>query len=153
MSGSEADNLLGGKSSEITVLFSDVSSFTTLTETLGAQGTVEMLNEYFTIMVECITREGGMLDKFIGDAIMAGFGIPIAHDDDEDRAVRAAIAMTVELLEWNTAREAGWPNEGWCRTRGANQRVDPAYCLAHGWPKCEKCGYTMTIDKPKKEPE
>ena len=106
LSGSEADNLLGGKSSEITVLFSDVRSFTTLTETLGAQGTVEMLNEYFTIMVDCITREGGMLDKFIGDAIMAGFGIPIAHDDDEDRAVRAAIAMIVELWEWNAVREA-----------------------------------------------
>lgn len=106
LAGDEADNFLGGKSSEITVLFSDVRSFTTLTEALGAQGTVEMLNEYFTIMVDCITREGGMLDKFIGDAIMAGFGIPIAHDDDEDRAVRAAIAMIVELWEWNKKREA-----------------------------------------------
>ncbi len=106
LTGNEAENFLGGKSSEITVLFSDVRSFTTLTEELGAQGTVEMLNEYFTIMVECITREGGMLDKFIGDAIMAGFGIPISHDDDEDRAVRAAIAMVEELWEWNTAREA-----------------------------------------------
>ncbi|MAF95670.1 MAG: adenylate/guanylate cyclase domain-containing protein [Rhodospirillaceae bacterium] len=97
---------LGGKSSETTVLFSDVRSFTTITESLGAQGTVAMLNDYFTIMVDCITREGGMLDKFIGDAIMAGFGIPVAHEDDEDRAVRAAIAMIVELWEWNVEREA-----------------------------------------------
>ena len=100
------EEFLGGKSSEITVLFSDVRSFTTITEALGAQGTVKMLNEYFTIMVDCITREGGMLDKFIGDAIMAGFGIPVSHDDNEDRAVRAAIAMIVELWEWNVVREA-----------------------------------------------
>jgi len=100
------EEFLGGKSSEITVLFSDIRSFTTITEALGAQGTVQMLNDYFTIMVDCITREGGMLDKFIGDAIMAGFGIPVAHEDDEDRAVRAAIAMIVELWEWNVEREA-----------------------------------------------
>jgi len=101
-----AENFLGGKSSETTVLFSDLRGFTTITEALGAQGTVELLNEYFTIMVECITREGGMLDKFIGDAIMAGFGIPISHDDDEDRAMRAAIAMITELWQWNEIRVA-----------------------------------------------
>ena len=100
------DDFLGGKSSEITVLFSDIRSFTTITEALGAQGTVQMLNDYFTIMVDCITREGGMLDKFIGDAIMAGFGIPVSYDDNEDRAVRAAIAMIVELWEWNVERAA-----------------------------------------------
>ena len=106
MSDGGGEEFLGGKSSEITVLFSDIRSFTTITEALGAQGTVQMLNDYFTIMVDCITREGGMLDKFIGDAIMAGFGIPVAHDDDEDRAVRAAIAMIVELWEWNVERAA-----------------------------------------------
>ena len=106
MGGGGGDEFLGGKSSEVTVLFSDVRSFTTITEALGAQGTVQMLNEYFTIMVDIITREGGMLDKFIGDAIMAGFGIPVPHEDDEDRAVRAAIAMIVELWEWNVERVA-----------------------------------------------
>jgi len=65
-----------------------------------------MLNEYFTIMVDIITREGGMLDKFIGDAIMAAFGIPLAHDDDADRAVRATIAMITELWDWNKVRVA-----------------------------------------------
>lgn len=98
------DELLGGKSIEATILFSDVRSFTTLTEELGPQGTVAMLNEYFTIMVDCISREGGMLDKFIGDAIMAGFGLPIAHDDDPDRAARAAISMIRELRTWNVER-------------------------------------------------
>ena len=97
-------DILGGKSVSATVLFSDIRSFTTLTEQLGAQATVSLLNEYFEIMVECIQREGGMLDKFIGDAIMAAFGIPVAHDDDEDRAVRAAVAMIRDLAAWNKTR-------------------------------------------------
>ena len=110
MSDGSSEDFLGGKSSEITVLFSDIRSFTAITEALGAQDTVQMLNEYFTIMVDCITREGGMLDKFIGDAIMAGFGIPVSHEDDEDRAVRAAITMVVELWEWNVERVARGEN-------------------------------------------
>jgi len=97
---------LGGQSVEATVLFSDIRSFTTLTEELGAQGTVALLNEYFTLMVHCITQEGGMLDKFIGDAIMAEFGIPIPHGDDPDRALRAAIAMITELRALNARRQA-----------------------------------------------
>ena len=101
-SGSE---ILGGKSVICTTLFSDIRGFTTLTEELGPQETVSLLNEYFTIMVDCIQREGGMLDKFIGDAIMAAFCIPVAHNDDEDRAVRAAISMIRELNIWNKKRQ------------------------------------------------
>ena len=96
--------LLGGASTRATVLFSDIRGFTTLTEELGAQGTVAFLNEYFSLMVECIVHEEGMLDKFIGDAIMAAFGLPIAHDDDEDRAVRTAIAMIRECRRWSLNR-------------------------------------------------
>jgi adenylate cyclase len=102
-SGSEA---LGGQSVSATILFSDIRGFTTITESLGAQGTVMLLNEYFTLMVDCIQKEGGMLDKFIGDAIMAAFGIPMAHDDDPDRAVRASIAMIKTLRQWNEMRVA-----------------------------------------------
>jgi adenylate cyclase len=95
---------LGGKNVMATVLFSDIRGFTTITETLGAQGTVALLNEYFTLMVDCIQREEGMLDKFIGDAIMAAFGIPVGHDDDADRSVRTSIAMIRELWHWNKVR-------------------------------------------------
>jgi adenylate cyclase len=98
------EDILGGRSVEATVLFSDIRGFTPLTEELGAEGTVTLLNEYFTIMVECIQNEEGMLDKFIGDAIMAAFGMPIPHDDDPDRGVRAAISMISDLRVWNTKR-------------------------------------------------
>jgi len=100
------EDLLGGKSIETTILFSDVRNFTTVAEELGPSGTVTLLNEYFTLMVDCIQAHGGMLDKFIGDAIMAAFGLPVAHDDDPDRGVKAAIAMIEALFEWNARRAA-----------------------------------------------
>ena len=98
------EDLLGGQTSFATVLFSDIRSFTTITEELGAQGTVALLNDYFTIMVEVIQSEGGMLDKFIGDAVMAIYGTPFTHDDDPDRGVRAAIRMMQELAKFNRTR-------------------------------------------------
>ena len=102
----DGDDMMGGKDSIGTVLFSDIRSFTTLTESLGAQGTVGFLNDYFTVMVDCIQDEGGMLDKFIGDAIMAIFGTPVAHDDDPDRGLRAAIQMMHGLNEFNEIRKS-----------------------------------------------
>jgi adenylate cyclase len=100
----DAHEVLGGVSAEATVMFTDVRGFTTITEEYGAQGTVSFLNDYFSLMVDCISREGGMLDKFIGDAIMACFGLPIPHDDDPDRAMRASIGMIKTLWEWNQKR-------------------------------------------------
>ncbi len=99
-----AGAVLGGVSAEATIMFCDIRGFTTITEEYGPQGTVSFLNEYFSLMVECISREGGMLDKFIGDAIMACFGLPVAHEDDTDRAIRAAISMIRELHRWNAER-------------------------------------------------
>ena len=99
------EEVLGGKESIATVLFSDIRSFTTLAEQLGAHPTVTLLNDYFARMVDCISQQGGMLDKFIGDAIMAVFGLPVPGEDDEDRALRAAIAMIRSLWEWNDVRK------------------------------------------------
>jgi adenylate cyclase len=100
------EDILGGTSAVVSLLFSDIRGFTSLTEQLGPQATVSMLNEYFTLMVDCIQSEGGMLDKFIGDAIMAAFGLPTPESDDPDRAVRTAIAMIRSLHEWNVVRAA-----------------------------------------------
>ena len=101
----DGGDIMGGQDTTATLLFSDLRSFTNITESLGAQGTVKLLNEYFEIMVECITEQGGMLDKFIGDAIMAAFGLPISHEDDEDRGVKAGINMISRLWKWNELRE------------------------------------------------
>ena len=98
------EEILGGQSGLATILFSDIRNFTTVSEELGAQSTVSLLNEYFTMMVDCVQMHGGMLDKFIGDALMAVFGTPIAHEDDEDRAVKAAVLMLKELAAYNIRR-------------------------------------------------
>jgi adenylate cyclase len=129
---------LGGKNVMATVLFSDIRGFTTITEQLGAQGTVALLNEYFTLMVDCIQREEGMLDKFIGDAIMAAFGIPVGHDDDADRSVRTSIAMIRELWTWNKQRVSegkaagGHRHRPQYRQRGVgHHRLEEAHGLHH----------------------
>lgn len=87
-----------GRKSEITVLFSDIRGFTTLSETREPEEIVALLNRYFDRQVEVIFEHGGTLDKFIGDAIMAFWGAPMARADHAYAAVLAAMAM-VEQLE------------------------------------------------------
>jgi len=135
------EDILGGASAVVTMLFTDIRGFTTLTEQLGPQATVSMLNEYFTLMVDCIQREGGMLDKFIGDAIMAAFGLPQAGPDDADRAVRTAIAMIRSLDEWNSTRVAdGKPPIG----MGIGLNTDAVVAGNIGSPK--RMDFTMIGD-------
>lgn len=100
------EDLLGGAAQEVTVLFSDIRSFTTISEAIGARETVSMLNGYFTEMVEVIFSHGGILDKYIGDAIMALFGAPLPGPEDADNAVAVANDMMRVLRRLNRQRIA-----------------------------------------------
>ncbi|MEO7360719.1 MAG: adenylate/guanylate cyclase domain-containing protein, partial [Gemmatimonadaceae bacterium] len=95
------DVSLGGVRRRVIVLFSDVRGFTEIAESLPPDQMAAQLNEYFAAMVECVFRHNGALDKFIGDAIMAYWGAPVATDDDADRAVRAAQDMQDQLHALN----------------------------------------------------
>ncbi|MDQ6612239.1 MAG: FHA domain-containing protein [Gemmatimonadota bacterium] len=95
------DVVLGGGRKPVVVLFSDIRGFTEIAETLAPDKMAEQLNEYFAAMVECIFRHNGALDKFIGDAVMAYWGAPVAAYDDADRAVRTALDMQEHLRTLN----------------------------------------------------
>jgi adenylate cyclase len=84
---------LGGERRPITILFSDIRGFTSMAESMGPDAIAQLLTEYFSEMVEIVFEHGGTLDKFVGDAIMALWGAPIAHADDADRALQAAVEM------------------------------------------------------------
>lgn len=95
---------LGGTKKYVTVLFSDLRDFTKFSEGHTPEEVVEMLNEYFEVMVGCIERNKGRVNKFIGDAIMAMWGAPTATDEDPFLAVMAAVEMRIELNKLNELR-------------------------------------------------
>jgi adenylate cyclase len=99
---------LGGEKREVAVLFSDIRGFTALSEEMNPDAMASLLTEYFTEMVECVFRNGGTLDKFIGDAVMAQWGAPIGTPGDADRAMSAALDMMAALRQLN----AKWRAEG-----------------------------------------
>jgi adenylate cyclase len=98
----------GGEARPLTVLFADIRDFTGYTERHSPQELVQILREYFTRMVEQIQASQGTLDKFIGDAVMAIFGAPLAYPDHAERACRVALAMLAELEKLR----AKWVEEG-----------------------------------------
>jgi adenylate cyclase len=98
------EDVLGGRDQMVSILFSDVRGFTTIAEAIGARETVAMLNEYFTEMVDVILENGGILDKYIGDAMMALFGAPFVGPTDADNALAAANDMLLCLAELNGRR-------------------------------------------------
>jgi len=101
----------GGALSEITMLFSDIRGFTSMSESREPQEIVRMLNEYFELMVDVIFKYEGTLDKFVGDEVIALFGAPVAMQNAEFKAVQCALDMMRVLSEWNRTRAAEGQNE------------------------------------------
>ncbi|MBU0936002.1 MAG: adenylate/guanylate cyclase domain-containing response regulator [Spirochaetes bacterium] len=96
-------SMLAGEKRELTIVFSDIRAFTTLSETNTPESVVSFLNKYFETMCDIIIEHGGMVDKFIGDAILAVFGAPKSWPDNARRAVETAIAMSRALETFDTA--------------------------------------------------
>ncbi|TAK71954.1 MAG: adenylate/guanylate cyclase domain-containing protein [Betaproteobacteria bacterium] len=103
---------LAGESVRVSVLFSDIRNFTTISEKLDAHEVVEMLNAYFSRTTEPILVEGGMVNKFIGDAVMAIFGSPVRHPDHARRALRAALQMAKEAEDFKQWMRERFPGRG-----------------------------------------
>lgn len=112
---------LGGQAKRVTVLFSDIRNFTTISEKLTAKEVVEMLNTYFERACTALLAEGATIDKFIGDAIMAEFGAPLDQPDHARRALRAALAL----------REVAADFRIWMKTRFSDRNL-PTFDIGIG---------------------
>lgn len=99
---------LGGEEKEVTILFTDIAGFTSISEQLKPADLVYLLNHYLTEMTSIVTLNGGMVDKFIGDAIMAEFGAPLKMDNPADGAISTGLMMHDKLKELN----AQWQKRG-----------------------------------------
>jgi adenylate cyclase len=94
---------------EVTILFADISGFTSFAEKMSPSAVALLLNDYLSRMTDVIFRFEGTLDKYIGDAIMAVFGAPLDMPDHAERAIRAGLEMQERLAEWNAERKDGPP--------------------------------------------
>jgi adenylate cyclase len=103
---------LGGENQVATILFADIRGFTRMSEKMEPHEVVELLNEYFTLMTDLIFENGGTLDKYLGDGILAVFGAPLAKPDDAARAVKTGVEMQRALSQlnrsWETRGQRSW---------------------------------------------
>jgi len=128
-----------GRSEDLTVLFSDIVGFTSISESLEPKDLAAFINEYLTSMSLVIRNQGGTLDKYIGDAIMAFWGAPVADSKHAFHGVTAALAMQVELRRINATvvKPRGWPeirigiglNSGIMRVGDMGSKIRRAYTV------------------------
>lgn len=105
--GKNANLEPGGVDRRVTILFSDIRSFTSISESMEAREVVAFLNRYLETMTEVIFSNNGTIDKFMGDAIMTIFGAPIASNEDASRALHSALGMKAALARMNSAGVLG----------------------------------------------
>jgi class 3 adenylate cyclase len=97
---------LGGEEREVTVLFCDIRRFTSLAEQLPPTAVVQLLNDYFTRMIQVVSTHDGMVDKLMGDSVMALFGAPLAFGDEPYQAVKCAVEMQQAVAVFNAERKS-----------------------------------------------
>ncbi len=95
---------LGGEECVVSVLFADIRGFTALTRDMSPRDTIELLNGCMTNVSEVIERHGGVIDKYIGDAVMALFGAPVPREDGPLRAIRCGVEIIRSMGDWNVGR-------------------------------------------------
>ena len=96
---------LGGEEREVTILFSDIRGFTSMSENMSPENVVSTLNEYFSDMIDIVFKYNGTLDKIIGDELMIVYGAPISAKDDTQRAVTTAVEMQKQITRLNNKRK------------------------------------------------
>jgi adenylate cyclase len=132
---------LGGEEREVTVLFSDLRKFTGMSETLAPREMLGILNSYFTQMSAIVERRGGVVDKYVGDALMALFGAPLSNPDDADRALNAALDMIEALDDLNQR----WANRG-LPTIGVGIGINTDIVVAGNMGSETRLNYTVIGD-------
>ncbi len=135
------DFVLGGEEREVTVLFSDLRNFTSLSEHRSAQEVVTLLNTYFTRMSAAVENNHGVVDKYLGDGMMALFGAPVQHEDDAGNALKAALDMCDALDRLNREfRARGLPE------LGIGIGINTALVVAGNMGSPDRLNYTVVGD-------
>lgn len=132
---------LGGENRRVTMLFADIRGFSSLTEGMEPQRVIALLNECMQLLSDAVDAEGGVVDKYVGDELMAVFGAPVAQEDDAVRALRAAVAMREAVSDLNTRRQArGEP------AIGLGVGVNTGVVVAGNMGSKERLNYTVLGD-------
>lgn len=137
----KGDVELGGENRLVTILFADIRGFTALTEGMEPQRVIGLLNECMECLSQAIDVEGGVVDKFIGDEVMAVFGAPVTQDDHAQRAVAAALRMRAGMADLNEARQARGE-----RPLGVGVGINSGIAVAGNMGSTNRLNYTVVGD-------